>query len=135
MSTLRQKLLTDFYQSPEKFSESADTSPLPNINCKPQCVACPNSENEGFFGPLSSAKNYPLSVSSTTATTSKVIRTVIVSEKENKRRRRMLADDPKQMILDAGQKQFGHQQCKQVSLLFSNYLTREENNGHFNVLL
>ncbi|KAL3986323.1 ESCO1/2 acetyl-transferase family protein [Acanthocheilonema viteae] len=113
MSVLRQKLLTDFYHSSEKCYKS-DVMPSSNISYESD----PNSESEGFSKPLSLTKNCPSSVLPTTASSSKVIRTVIVSGKENKKRRRMLADDPKQMILDAGQKQFGHQQCKKCGMVY-----------------
>ncbi|CAG9535939.1 unnamed protein product [Cercopithifilaria johnstoni] len=117
MSVLRQKLLTDFYHSPDKYYES-DAVPLSNISCKSSYVADPICESEGFSKPLSLVENYSLSVSPTRASSSKVIRTVIISKKENKKRRRTLADDPKQMILDAGQKLFGHQQCKQCGMVY-----------------
>lgn len=113
MSVLRQKLLTDFFRSPEKCYETGAATPLLNINCESHYVVDPCCENE-LRKPLSPAENYPSSVSSTTVNSSKVIRTIIISGKE-KRKRRLLMDDPKQMVLDAGQKQFGHWQCKQVS--------------------
>ncbi|EFO27554.1 hypothetical protein LOAG_00934 [Loa loa] len=116
MPVLRQKLLTDFYHSPKKCYES-DATPLPNINCELNYIAGSNGEDEEFSELLSPAENCPLSVLPTTASPSKVIRTVIFSGKENKRRR-LVTDDSKQMILDAGQKQFGHQQCKQCGMVY-----------------
>uniref|UniRef100_A0A0R3S356 Acetyltransf_13 domain-containing protein n=1 Tax=Elaeophora elaphi TaxID=1147741 RepID=A0A0R3S356_9BILA len=115
MPVLRQKLLTDFYCPPEKCYES-DAIPPKSIGS--DCVDGPTHENKGYSEPLSPTENYSLSVSPAKASTLKVIRTVIVSGKENKKRRRMLADDPKQMILDAGQKLFGHQHCKQCSMVY-----------------
>lgn len=112
MPLLRQKLLTDFYRPPGKCHESG-TVPISNIICEPDYDADINCEGEGFSKPSS---NCQLSITPAAIASSKIIRTIIVSGKENKKRRKMLVDDPKQMILDAGQKQFGHQQCKQVSL-------------------
>ncbi|VDN94022.1 unnamed protein product [Brugia pahangi] len=117
MPILRQKLLTDFYFSPEKLCES-NAAVQPNTSCKTNYVVDPNCENDEFSEPLSPAENYPLSVSPTTASPSKVIRTVILPKKGCKKRRNMSMDDSKQMILDAGQKQFGHQQCRQCDMVY-----------------
>ncbi|VDK78171.1 unnamed protein product [Litomosoides sigmodontis] len=117
MPVLRQKLLTDFYRSPGKCHESG-ALPTSNIICEPDFDADINCENEGFSKPSSLAENCQLSVTPAAVGSSKIIRTIIVSGKENKKRRKMLADDPKQMILDAGQKQFGHQQCKQCGMVY-----------------
>uniref|UniRef100_A0A915PVR8 N-acetyltransferase ESCO acetyl-transferase domain-containing protein n=1 Tax=Setaria digitata TaxID=48799 RepID=A0A915PVR8_9BILA len=111
MSNLRQKLLTDFYRLPERNTISV-------INCKSIPVIDLNCENENFHDSLQSAENHSLSQSSGTASTSKIIRTIIESDKVTKKKRRMLLDDPKQMILDAGQKQFGHQHCDKCGMVY-----------------
>ncbi|MCP9260641.1 N-acetyltransferase ESCO2 [Dirofilaria immitis] len=117
MPFLRQKLLTDFYHLPKKYDEPVDL-PLSNVNCKSDYIVNSKLENDEVHELLSSTENYPLSVSPAAASTSKVIRTVILSGRDIKKKRRMLMDDPKQMILDAGQRQFGHQHCEQCGMVY-----------------
>lgn len=121
MQHLRQKLLTDFYCSPEKCSKASDNIPLPSISNERNDFNDRNRQNDGLSELLLSDGNNSLPITANNAIPSKVIRTVVFAGKENRKRRSLLANDSKQMILDAGQKQFGHQQCKQVE--FFNYST------------
>ncbi|VDK48836.1 unnamed protein product [Gongylonema pulchrum] len=108
MPVLRQKLLTDFFRLPEK-PKSINGEAGPSVTVVPeeqdhddkQCESASSTDQEH----PSAGPQYA------------VLRRIVIFGKENRKKRKHL-DDSNQMILDAGQKLFGHQCCNKCGMVY-----------------
>ncbi|VDN06224.1 unnamed protein product [Thelazia callipaeda] len=125
MSVLRQRLLTDFCL-PMKNQDSGSGAGIiceSDSALKTHCeldsavnISCEADAYKHVLLPVSEPSSSSMSKDNTC---SKVVRSVIFCGNEGvKKRRKTLRDDSRQMILDAGQKQFGCQHCKECDMIY-----------------
>lgn len=118
---VQQKLLTDYFHSSKTATDGADEVSLTPSSSNGLPVHQPssssgvdNKDREYDQNPVSNQSSLEMKgFTETVRRARKTTHIYFTASKEKKRKRRML-DDPRQMILDAGQKKIGVQHCSEV---------------------